>query len=827
MVSTLEVTPVCPAYLNPPGTLPCSGSSSSPVNEFIEVQFTRTYNLCPTGCTSWKASYSLCCRDNSLTNVDVSSGPGLYTELTIQPTFFFNESPQIFDPSVVYLEAGKQARISAASFDVHGDSLTYALTNCYDEMGIPLTYQPGFSASQPMWPQWKLEIDDITGDLIFIPLPGAAMTATVCLEINEYRFGNLMGTYHREIYVVATNPPASVSSLPYIPPFGAPFIGYGVYQDSFVIESRIGQQLYLPIQAFDNDVNDTVIMSWSNNIPGASFSNPAGNTFNTITGVNPEAVFSWTPTSAGRFSFRVALENTDCTVFTSHSDYTFVISVDTCELTADLGPDVAICPGDTAHLQPTLTGNNPWMFYQWMAPSPLPNPSSPDIFASDPGLYILTVIDTFGCIAIDSINVLQTPTPPISFSGSTDACKGDTFSFTVSAPANPPTTITIVGFDGATIISGTGAGPYEVIWPSGGTKHITMAIATPNCSWMDSVAIPVSEDCVWPGDADNDGIANNFDLLAVGLAFSSTGPPRLNASLNWDAQYATPWANNLPNGANYVHTDTDGNGIVNADDTLAINQNYGLTHNKTGTTHGDNDDPPLLFLPQTDTVAVADTLRLPIVLGLDSVPADSVYGLAFTINYNATLVDSASAHISFDNSWMGTSGVDLLSISKDFYAQGKLDAALTRTDQQSVNGFGTIAYFSIVMVDDIAGKDEVYETLNMNFSDVRLIGLQGQEIPVNASAIEITVGKNTTAVSPYLSRLWKVYPQPADQQFYIESAVHEKLMIEITNLSGQQLLRQSQIGHRISVSVADLPKGIYLLTVSNVRGKMVRKIMVR
>ena len=43
-------------------------------------------------------------------------------------------------------------------------------------------------------------------------------------------------------------------------------------------------------------------------------------------------------------------------------------------------------------------------------------------------------------------------------------------------------------------------------------------------------------DSVWPGDANNDLVANNVDLLAVGVGFGATGPVRPNASNLWIPQ---------------------------------------------------------------------------------------------------------------------------------------------------------------------------------------------------------------------------------------------------------------------------------------------------
>ena len=83
---------------------------------------------------------------------------------------------------------------------------------------------------------------------------------------------------------------------------------------------------------------------------------------------------------------------------------------------------------------------------------------------------------------------------------------------------------------------------------------------------------------MWPGDANYDLIANNMDILNIGIAYSDTCYVRPGASLNWVAQPCLDWLSQFITGVNVKHADCDGNGIVNALDTLAVSENYGLIH---------------------------------------------------------------------------------------------------------------------------------------------------------------------------------------------------------------------------------------------------------
>jgi hypothetical protein len=78
---------------------------------------------------------------------------------------------------------------------------------------------------------------------------------------------------------------------------------------------------------------------------------------------------------------------------------------------------------------------------------------------------------------------------------------------------------------------------------------------------------------VWPGDTDNNGVVNEYDIIPIGIYWQKTGPARPNASLKWHAQAAIPWK---PTSATYA--DANGDGIVNAKEILAVGKNWGKTH---------------------------------------------------------------------------------------------------------------------------------------------------------------------------------------------------------------------------------------------------------
>ncbi|MGZ5282484.1 MAG: hypothetical protein ACXWEY_09435, partial [Bacteroidia bacterium] len=82
-------------------------------------------------------------------------------------------------------------------------------------------------------------------------------------------------------------------------------------------------------------------------------------------------------------------------------------------------------------------------------------------------------------------------------------------------------------------------------------------------------------DCVWPGDANKDGIVNHLDILEIGVGFGANGLARTDTSTYWKAQQTTSWNRQTYYGIDYKHLDCDGNGKIDANDTLTVTRNYG------------------------------------------------------------------------------------------------------------------------------------------------------------------------------------------------------------------------------------------------------------
>jgi PKD repeat protein len=78
---------------------------------------------------------------------------------------------------------------------------------------------------------------------------------------------------------------------------------------------------------------------------------------------------------------------------------------------------------------------------------------------------------------------------------------------------------------------------------------------------------------VYPGDANNDGIVNEMDVLPIGVYWGSSGDARSTSASLWTRQAVKSWT---PVKATYA--DCNGDGTVNSDDLTQIENHWGMTH---------------------------------------------------------------------------------------------------------------------------------------------------------------------------------------------------------------------------------------------------------
>ena len=352
----------------------------------------------------------------------------------------------------------------------------------------------------------------------------------------------------------------------------------------------------------------------------------------------------------------------------------------------------------------------------------------------------------------------------------------------------------------------------------------TLQQASINCVTYDCNNIPFGEDIcnadqdVWAGDVNYNGIVNNEDVLYVGLKYGTSGSPRPNASIAWEAQLGDDWDDWQNNGENTKHADCDGDGTVAFQDMNVIDINYNLTH-EVGKTNADG-IPIYVELP--NELNASETIELSIFLGDEEMTLEDFHGIAFTLEFPNEYVEEGSVSFDFDSELLGNENENIIGLDKVFHSDGRVDIGIAKIDMQSVNGHGQIATMSLVMIDDIIGKEDSNLPFTITITNITALNSAGATIEVADTTIESEI--NTGLNENVLENTISIYPNPTTDYLYIDSENQLIESVEIFNIQGQKI--QVENNQTQKIDVQQLPNGTYFLSIQTQEGVLLKKVQI-
>lgn len=474
----------------------------------------------------------------------------------------------------------------------------------------------------------------------------------------------------------------------------------------------------------------------------------------------------------------------------------------------DLGPDTIVCSG-SPYLLEVGTG---FFNYSWSTAA-----STQSISVAVSGTYSVTATSVVGNCTVSDTVVVTIGSPATINLGPDQMICPDTSTVLDAGPGF----VSYLWSDNSTAqtLTASAAGLYWV--------EVTNASG---CTARDSIQISIIPDCVFPGDANHDGVVDNTDLLDIGVAFGSTGPLRPMATQGWYGQPAPNWSLSFPSTVNYKHADSDGNGIVNDDDTLAVTNNYLLTHNKTSGASGGG--VPLRLVAQQPISYWGDTLIVDVVLGDANDPLVNGYGLAFTTQVQANSTVPGGFTVEYPPSFLGTKGVDMLTLWQSEPQPGQHDHALVRNNQLNVNGFGTIATLYIVPDSNLfAGQDS--GTFQIDLLNPYLIDYNMQPLDISVSGSTVTVLNPALALTSPIHINLEIIPNPADQssKVFFYASDGQPVTLQVLDLRGKILIESEMMGNgrrqTWPLATSSLSEGLYLVRIGQEGFYSGKKLMIQ
>jgi hypothetical protein len=535
----------------------------------------------------------------------------------------------------------------------------------------------------------------------------------------------------------------------------------------------------------------------------------------------------------------------------------------------DLGPDQVICFSPSTTLTPTFSGSVGPYTYAWSTGATTAS------ITDAPGTYSVTVSATGYCVDADTIIVSGALMPSVSLPSNAVLCAGSStlldagpgyssylwstgattqsisvttagaysvtatdalgcqsFSATTLLLVNAPTSIlgldtmvcpdTFAVFSSAPFASyawNTGSNSGTIQASVAGTYSITVTDIN-GCIWSDDVVLSLNPDCIWPGDANHDGVADNADILAIGYALIGTGPIRPSGNTSWYGQTCPNWALSFPSTLNFKHADCDASGLIDNNDTLVVIQNYALTHNKgNGVTTG----PALSFVPLQASYSAGDIVEVGIHLGDASVPVIGTNGAAYSVTIGGITTAPGDVWFTFPQSFLGSPGNYELAVAFEDVAPGRHDVGQSRTGNSQVNGYGQIAVMHIRT--DSTLLPLPLNVLTFAFSGALLVGDSLQSLPISIANGAVNVyGAGVTGIPSGEREEILVFPVPGDEVLHLQRNLGlEELEIQVFDLAGKLNLQTQFDGMTMDLPVTNWSNGTYLLTFTTNSGVVQHK----
>ena len=468
-----------------------------------------------------------------------------------------------------------------------------------------------------------------------------------------------------------------------------------------------------------------------------------------------------------------------------------------------LQADTSICDGDSVQ----LSADPGYQSYSWST-----GDTTRQIWVSGPGQFAVTVSNGV-CTGTDTVGIQQLKTPSVSLRNDTSICATD--SVQLSAPA------------GYSDYSWSNGDTSRSIWVNKQKQYTVTVTAASGCSNKDSVSLTTLNDCVWPGDANNDGVANNQDILDIGVKYNTSGKTRNNQGTQWDAYKSSDWSDTFNSGLNTKFADCDGDGMVQTSDTLAVSQNYNQTHNKRGL-EGNLEDggTPLSLVLKQDNLEPGDQAEVMVKLGEQGNEAQNFYGIAANLRFSGKLIKVNQLRVSGQGTWLQSGDSNFITFGKRFNQTSRIELAGTRTDQQGVSGQGTALKLILPIKADTKG-----DTLQVSIQGEYLIGPKGEPITYDTgrTAIQQSIEEQNTGLTDadQLSHHIQAYPNPASTELRIKVDQIQVKQCEILNPQGQVVKRVNLNKGGNSINVKPLPAGPYHLMIRTNEGLAHQTVVVR
>ena len=331
---------------------------------------------------------------------------------------------------------------------------------------------------------------------------------------------------------------------------------------------------------------------------------------------------------------------------------------------------------------------------------------------------------------------------------------------------------------------------------------------------------------IYKGDADGNGLVENYDALMVGVNYKEFGPNRKNIdSLDYVKWYASKYAQNEPG-----RVDATGDGLIDLSDISAIHNNYNkfdtIPYVAVGLSPQSIDGIDLFLIRvSADTLVDGDTLTYQLVVNSKT---NSMYGFAFSFTIDTTIMLVTNDIMKMmPNNWLYQNNSDSVIFGQKFF--NKFNLAYCKTNHQSGTGNGGVLEIKIPIDDNVDGLTTPvgYYSKTPIIFGLRAINEKNQLINYNTAIAQSFIYKKAPnkIIDPTNLAAINVYPNPASGHINIEA--NDKIeSIELINSIGNIIDTIQPKSDSAKMNLQSLASGFYLLKIKTNTNQTVKRIFV-
>lgn len=337
------------------------------------------------------------------------------------------------------------------------------------------------------------------------------------------------------------------------------------------------------------------------------------------------------------------------------------------------------------------------------------------------------------------------------------------------------------------------------------------------------------DDCIWPGDINNDGRVDMQDLLPLAYHLGEVGYSRNTSDDYWTGETGMNWGNQqLMTGYDLKYTDADGDGMLTAADTSLISQHYLKYHRLIPPAPKGFSGVPFILDPTLASAEVGDTVTFNIIIGTSNFPALEYTGLSFQLDFLGTdFLDTSSIQFQFaDQSWITNGGPTLQLSLKPHGA--RLDAGIARADGKHTSGYGLVGKMDAIIIRDMDGFHIGNDYIDIPFrmSNGLLMKLDGStdRLQDAQASVRVYLQNNETERKNQLI----AYPNPARSELTLALNGNAQIkLVEIYSVSGKLAGMFTNAGlDRMTIPISQLPDGFYIIKATSTEGVHTAKVQV-